>query len=82
MKCKHCEAEGETSELTLHTSHTTLMCSLSYYDEEGRFHHHDPNTKSDRVTCSRGHSYEHRATDACWCGWKAEGYRVTTVSPD
>ena len=57
MKCPQCQKEGEKSTVAVGCSHTTLMCTHSFYDEDGKLHHHDPNTTNTNYSCSRGHEW-------------------------
>lgn len=35
----------------------TLMCANPYYDENGKYHHNDPNTTTTYYNCSNGHQW-------------------------
>lgn len=49
-------------------SSTTLMSGSSFYDGQGRFHSHDPNTSTTNYTCSNGHSWNVGSGPIlCWC---------------
>ncbi len=56
MKCKTCAELGLTSTLSVVSNFATLMCDHQYFDEQGRYHLHDPNTTSTVYRCSNGHS--------------------------
>jgi len=69
-KCAICEKEGTFS--TLHPSsfyRTTLTGTKEYYDEQGKYHVHSNNTRTQDFTCSKGHRYEVSSKQECWCGW-------------
>ena len=37
----------------------------SYYDEEGKYHHHDPNSSWSNASCSNGHRFFVRSGNRC-----------------
>lgn len=41
-----------------------------YYDEEGRFHMHDPNISVEPYRCSLGHRFNVRCQGCGSCDWK------------
>ena len=43
----------------------TAMAGQDYYDEDGRFHHHDPNSRTQQFTCSEGHAWVEVSTSGC-----------------
>ena len=47
----------------------TLMLGHSFYDEDNRYHNHDPNTTTSDWSCSWGHRWSVRRQGSCWCGW-------------
>ncbi len=55
MKCPQCIKEGTTSKLYYEYGTSTSMIGNAYYDEEGKYHNHDPNEQSDVYHCSNGH---------------------------
>jgi len=58
MICKECKKEGLKSTIYIASGGiTTLMGDSRYYDEEGNYHHHDPNKTSARHWCSNGHEW-------------------------
>lgn len=65
MFCNKCLEEGETSIITPSGSTSTLMYSDPYYDTEGLYHYHDPNTHSSNYRCSRGHKFFINLTRGC-----------------
>ena len=70
MKCPECQRQGLTSRVYPGMSCTTLMCDMSYYDENGDFHAHNPNKTTTDYRCSNGHTWtEVTPPIECWCGW-------------
>lgn len=66
MKCPLCVQQGKRSVLRLPGGGmSTLMCSHSYYDEDGNYHHHDPNICSQTGRCSNGHIVRMRYGNRC-----------------
>lgn len=73
MKCPFCEEEGKTSKVYVGIGSSTLMAHSPYYDENGQFHMHDPNTHTGNYTCSNGHAWsdsEIRGCSSCDYGRK------------
>lgn len=60
MKCPECVEQGEKSFVSVGSSWTTCMGVSSYYDEDGNYHHHDPNYTTIGYRCSRGHEWSER----------------------
>lgn len=69
MKCPECVKENKKSFVNVGMSMTTAMYAAPFYDEEGKYHHHDPNTTSTEYSCSNGHRWTHKSTSTCWCGY-------------
>lgn len=67
--CPECEKTGEKSIVYTHGISSTLMGWKPYYDQNGDYHDHDPNKKSEHFTCSKGHIFDIDHTHKCWCGW-------------
>lgn len=65
MKCKQCEVEGEKSVVHVGPAFTTLMAGQEFYDEEGRWHNHDPNITTQSYRCSQGHSWSEDRRSKC-----------------
>lgn len=57
MKCPECAANGQTSKVYVGHSTATLMASVPFYDEDGNYHHNDPNIYTTRYSCSNGHKF-------------------------
>lgn len=58
MKCEKCVEEGTTSEVYPGGGTSTLMYCPPYYDEQGKYHHHDRNTHTTDYRCSNGHRWK------------------------
>ena len=67
MICPECQAEGEKSRVTLGGGSSTAMYAAPFYDEEGRYHNHDPNVFTYAWSCSRGHRGMESHRYQCWC---------------
>ena len=80
MKCPICIQEGKKSTTQSHGGTSTLMSYQSFYDEEGKNHHHDRNTSSYSYSCSNGHSYTVNRQGSCWCGWNKDQRPMVTKS--
>lgn len=72
MKCPECVKEGQKSTVRVRPMASTLMYSNDYYDEDGRWHSHDPNWFSRSYRCSRGHEWGTSIRGTCpvdGCDW-------------
>jgi len=67
MKCEECQKQGLTSRIYVGGTTATLMAAEYYYDEEGRYHAHDPNNLTTTFACSNGHHWSETSRDECWC---------------
>lgn len=65
MKCPTCVEENEKSTVNVGGSTRTLMPTHTYYDEDGRYHHHDPNRIKTTYECSRGHRWSEETDIPC-----------------
>ena len=63
MKCPECLKDGGRSRVYVDGSSTTLMGTHFYYDEDGDFHHDDPNITTTVYHCSEGHAWRSRMRD-------------------
>lgn len=69
MICNNCAEEGETSRLFIGAGTVTVAYSAPFYDENGIYHHHDPNWTTTTCNCSRGHKFTVRTKQGCLpCG--------------
>ena len=55
MKCPECERQGMVSKLYLQYGPTTDMATHEFYDEEGKYHFHDPNSSTTIFKCTNRH---------------------------
>lgn len=74
MICPTCASEGQKSRVYPGASFTTAMGAHQFYDEDGRYHFHDPNTAYTQYRCSNGHSWQETSRAPCpTCGdWRTE----------
>jgi 5-deoxy-D-glucuronate isomerase len=70
--CEICRSEGKKSRVTPHGGTRHLLGWESYYDEEGKYHAHDPNYLMASFSCSNGHSWQKNIPNTCWCGWTTD----------
>lgn len=76
MICPECKKQGLKSKVYPGSSTRTLMYCPPFYDEEGRYHHHDSNITATEYSCSRGHKWTEETTGSCWCGWPEETKKI------
>jgi hypothetical protein len=67
--CPECSRKGLRSVVTIGELSITLMAVHDFYDEDGKRHHHDMNTRTTRYSCSNGHHWTEQRRTPCWCGW-------------
>ena len=73
MICPQCKSEDKKSNVYPSPySLTTSMCSNEFYDSDGKYHSHNPNTVSRQYSCSNGHNWGESIKGKCWCGWGEE----------
>ncbi len=65
MKCPQCVQNNEHSNVYPGAAMTTLLAYTKYYDDDGTYHDHDPNTISTQYDCSRGHSWMEKSKATC-----------------
>lgn len=81
MKCPVCIQEGKKSRVSDKGSAATLISCPSYYDEDGKQHHHDRNTTTASYSCSNGHNFMvGRVGRPCWCGWNKDQVPTVTIN--
>ena len=57
---------------------TTLVGYFPYYDEDGKYHDHDGNTKTTDYNCSMGHYFSISQTGTCpSCDFGKDTKKVT-----
>ena len=66
MRCPVCVEQGQTSTVFVPTGGVvTLMLGQRYYDEQGRYHDHDPNSHTYSYSCSNEHRWVETIYDLC-----------------
>lgn len=65
MKCPTCKDLGVKSRVYPGMSYATCMGWQPYYDEDGQYHSHDPNTTTTDYTCSNGHEWTNSQVPPC-----------------
>ena len=63
MKCDKCVESGLKSTIDVNDNYNDCIGARTFYDEEGRFHHHDYPTTTYR--CSNGHTWKKTARAKC-----------------
>jgi len=71
VMCPHCRKLHTTSASYRISSTVTLFDCPSFYDENGKYHHHDLNKETVTYQCSNNHTWTVDYMGSCWCGWKA-----------
>jgi hypothetical protein len=70
MICQECKAAGQKSTVTPLGGSTTAMYCAPYYDEDGKYHHHDANVVTESFSCSNGHKWVSQKYNKCpGCDW-------------
>lgn len=86
MKCPTCVASGERSTVTPGYSVVTAMFANSFYDEDGQYHRHDPNSRTTSFGCSNGHEWADSTFPKCrigGCSWnEREAVKRGTADED
>lgn len=65
MKCPFCQEENKESNVYPGYGGSTLLGHTPYYDKDGMYHNHDPNTHTREYKCSNGHRWEERGKHQC-----------------
>jgi len=64
--CVECKKLGEKSSIYANGSSSTLMSGgPPYWDEDGIYHSHDPNTITSAYSCSKGHAFTIKSRSSC-----------------
>lgn len=63
--CPQCKKLKQKSKVYLIGSTKTLLGWSPYWDEEGRYHSHDPNKVRTGYNCNRGHTWEIEELEPC-----------------
>jgi hypothetical protein len=85
MKCPACVEEGKTSKLPSPSYFSsTSMGFDDYWDEEGKRHHHDPNSSWTNMTCTQGHTLFYHLESHCPnCDFNSHNKtRLSLYTPD
>ena len=65
MICSECKSLGLKSNVYVGYSVSTCIAGSAYYDENGNYHWHDPNTISTEYICSNGHKWSEISQVGC-----------------
>lgn len=65
MICPKCKEEEKKSTVYQGISTSTLIGYTSYYDEDGIYHSHDPNSSTTNYSCSNGHCFSVSKKNNC-----------------
>lgn len=65
MICPKCKEEEKKSIVYAGYGMSTLVGYTPYYDEDGKYHSHDPNSNTTNYTCSNGHSFSVSRKSPC-----------------
>jgi hypothetical protein len=70
MKCPECINEGKKSKVFPGMCTVTAMYCAPFYDEDGKYHHHDSNITTTAYSCSEGHDWSDHYQGQCGsCDW-------------
>lgn len=67
MICSECLKLGLKSRVYVGRGTTTLIYSAPFYDEDGKYHNHNPNINTTEYSCSNGHKWVEHSKSHCWC---------------
>ena len=65
MICPQCKKQGLKSKVFNESSFSTAMAGPSYYDEDGNYHYHSPNTTTTNYYCSYNHRWTEKTKKPC-----------------
>lgn len=84
MRCPVCVEQGLTSVVHVpQGGYSTLMAGVSYYDKEGAYHHHDPNSHTATYSCSNGHRWRRVTYNRCLnCDYNEERDSILVLAED
>lgn len=81
MKCPVCVEKGLKSSVYPGFGSCTAMYCAPYYDEDGKYHHHDMNTSTFSYSCSRGHTWTISSSGKCpSCDFGSNSERVSITN--
>jgi DNA-directed RNA polymerase subunit RPC12/RpoP len=68
--CPECGSRAITPNMM---STRTSMLYDAFWDDDGRWHSHDPNSSERGLRCRGcGHVWAEKTYATCWCGWSGE----------
>ena len=70
--CEACKNSGQISKVFPCGETQTLIGYKPYYDEDGKYHNHNPNSTRTYYKCSNGHAWTDVKPYSCWCGWSGK----------
>ena len=65
MKCEECIKLKKRSKVFEKGGSSTLINTISFYDEKGQYHNHDNNIYTTNYECSNGHSFSTHIKYSC-----------------
>lgn len=65
MKCPECVNQGQRSKVYDQGGSSTAMGWSPFYDEDGDYHSHNPNTHVNAYRCSNGHTFTTTTKPPC-----------------
>lgn len=80
MKCPVCIKEGERSTVSGGGGFVTSMPIHAFWDEDGKYHVHNPNERNWGYSCSRGHRWVEGGTPLCPQGDYGEPPTIQVVT--
>jgi hypothetical protein len=79
--CPACQRLNQKSRVYSEGGSSTLLYNAPYYDENGKYHNHDPNWYNTSYHCSEGHSFSISCRTSCAsCDFGSEEPTVTEHS--
>ncbi len=74
MRCERCENTGTKHKVyrnDINNSYTNSeeIDSSTFWDEDDKYHNHNPGSYTAGYTCSNGHKFLEAKYGHCWCGW-------------
>lgn len=80
MKCPFCQADNQKSQVYPGSASSTLVNFTRYYDEDGLYHSHDPNTTTRDYSCSNGHKWREKTKHKCpSCDYGKDSVTITNL---
>jgi hypothetical protein len=68
-ECKKNKKEKKNSQISIQGVSSTFLGNLDFYDNNGKYHRHNPNEYVTYYACSNGHKWAEKYRYSCWCGW-------------